>query len=90
MNVVLNNSNATRPSTIAVIVIDSNKVREKSLQDGRNDEDERGFSYLDSSNNPGNVQPDNPVRHPRKSIKSPSPSEDIEICPDGYLELTKV
>jgi hypothetical protein len=90
MNVVLNNSNATRPSRIAVIVIEPNKVRQMSLQDGRNDEDERGFSYLGLSNNPGNVLPDNPVRHPRKSKASPNPSEAIEKSPDGYIEQTKV
>jgi len=67
INVVLNNSNATRPSIIAVIVIELNKVRQKSLQDGRDDEDKRGLSYLGDSNNPGNVLTHNPVRHTRNS-----------------------
>jgi hypothetical protein len=67
--VVLNNSNATRPSPIAVIVIDPNKVGKKRLQDGRNDEAKRGLSYLGDSNNPGNVQPHNPVRHTLKELK---------------------
>jgi hypothetical protein len=66
-NVVLNNSNATRPSLIAVIVIELDKVRQKSLQDGRNNEDKRGLSYLGDSNNPGNVQTHNLVRHTRNS-----------------------